>query len=208
MHPLIALAAAAAATVSEPVSLPPKDDCVADASFRRFRSDLLAAAARKDAGRVTAMVSKDIMIDFGGGAGRDAFARAWKLDRPAESGLWSELRLILGLGCTLEGDVASAPSLMDQLPADRDSFMTVLVIKPGATLHEGPSEASPVIARANWSLLTLAESGGSEDWAAIALDAGGVGYIRRAHVRSPIDYRAVFQKRNGRWEMTVLVAGD
>ena len=206
MPGLIGLAAAAA--VAAPVELPPKDECVADPSFRRFRAELLATAERRDVKRLEAMVSKDVMVDFGGGAGRAAFASAWKLDRPQQSALWAELRLILSLGCTLEDGTASSPSLMDQLPEDRDAFMSLLVIKPGAALHKAPDAASPVVARQNWTLLTMADKGGSEDWAPIALDGGGTAYIRRTEVRSPIDYRAVFQKRKGRWEMTALVAGD
>lgn len=197
-----------AAPAPAPVRLPPVDRCAADPSFSRFRADLAEAVERRDRDHVLALVADDIMVDFGGGHGRSAFIEAWKLERPAESKLWAELAEILRLGCTIEGETATSPSLMEQLREDRDAFMTLLAVKPGAVLREGPSDDSPVLRRLDWDLLTLAPKGGADGWFPIALDGGRTGYVRQEHVRSPIDYRAVFAKEKGRWRMTVLVAGD
>ena len=35
-----------------------------------------------------------------------------------------------------------------------------------------------------------------------------IGYIKSEFVRSPIDYRAMFEFSNGRWLMTFFAAGD
>jgi hypothetical protein len=191
-----------------PARLPPVDRCAADPSFGRFRAELLSALERRDREHLLAIVAEDIMVDFGGGQGRAAFIEHWGLGQPKESGLWAELGQILRLGCTMQGGTASSPSLMDQLPADRDAFMTLLAVKPGAALREAPSEASPAIRRLDWDLLTLAPKGAVEGWFAVMLEDGGTGYVLWEHVRSPVDYRAVFSKQSGRWAMTVLVAGD
>jgi hypothetical protein len=37
---------------------------------------------------------------------------------------------------------------------------------------------------------------------------GRSGYIRQALFRGFDDYRAVFERRHGRWRMTAFVAGD
>jgi hypothetical protein len=42
----------------------------------------------------------------------------------------------------------------------------------------------------------------------VKLAGGQQGYIASAYVRSPLDYRIVFEKRQGRWLITTLVAGD
>jgi hypothetical protein len=203
------LAALLLLTASPPLTrLPPVDRCAADSSFSRFRADLVDAIARRDRDHVLGILADDVMVDFGGGHGRAAFIEHWALDRPEESRLWTELGQILRLGCTIEGATASAPSLTNQLPADRDAFMTLLAVKPGAALREAPSETSPVIRRLDWDLLTLAPKGAVEGWFPILLEDGGTGYVRWEHVRSPVDYRAVFSKQDGRWKVTVLVAGD
>jgi hypothetical protein len=191
-----------------PVRLPPVDQCAADASFGRFRAELLEAIERRDEDHVLSIIADDIMVDFGGGHGSAAFTEAWALDRPKESRLWAELAEILRLGCTIGEGTASAPSLMHQLPAERDGFMTLLAVRPDAVLRAAMSDGSPALRRLDWDLLTLADKGGDETWAPITLGGDRTGYVRRGHVRSPVDYRAIFQKRNGRWEMTALVAGD
>ena len=203
------LAALLLATASPPaIRLPPVDRCAADSSFSRFRADLLGAIERRDREHLLRIVADDVMVDFGGGHSRPAFIQHWALDRPGESRLWAELGRILRLGCTIEGETASSPSLLGQLPADRDAFMTLLAVRPGAALHRAPSEASAVIRRLDWDLLTLAPKGGDEGWFPVVLEDGGTGYVRSEHVRSPLSYRAVFSKQNGQWKMTVLVAGD
>jgi len=189
-------------------TLPPVDECEADGSFRQFRRDLVRALERKDVAHVTAALSPDVMIDFGGGHGRAAFVRAWALEEPQTSRLWRELRLVLSLGCTLDGDTAASPSLLDQLPPERDAFMTLLAVRPGAAVRARPTDASPVLATLNWDLLTLADKGGEEGWFPVVLGDGRAGYVRQQDVRSPLDYRVVFQKRGGGWAITALVAGD
>ena len=47
-----------------------------------------------------------------------------------------------------------------------------------------------------------------EDWTAVALRDGRRGYVHSRYVRSPIDYRAYFRKKDGRWWMVMLLAGD
>jgi hypothetical protein len=34
------------------------------------------------------------------------------------------------------------------------------------------------------------------------------GFVALQYIRSPVDYRAYFQKSGGRWRMTLFIAGD
>ena len=81
----VMLAFAMAASL-QATTLPPVDECEADGSFRQFRRDLVRALERKDVAHVTAALSPDVMIDFGGGHGRAAFVRAWGLESPRRAG--------------------------------------------------------------------------------------------------------------------------
>ena len=192
---------------AEPLRLPPVDACAADASFSAYRTELRAAIAAKDREAVLAAVAEDIVIDFGGGAGRAAFAEAWRLDAPEVSRLWAELGGVLELGCTRDGDALVAPSLFAQLPESADAFESLLAVKPGSALRSKPHDDAPAVAPLDWHLLTLL--GDTEDgWMRASLPDGRSGYIRREDVRSPVDYRAHFTKLRGRWRMTSFVAGD
>lgn len=47
-----------------------------------------------------------------------------------------------------------------------------------------------------------------EAWTPVIAPDGQAGYISSQYVRSPIDYRAFFTKKDGRWRMVMLLAGD
>ncbi|WP_298609446.1 hypothetical protein [uncultured Thiothrix sp.] len=48
----------------------------------------------------------------------------------------------------------------------------------------------------------------NEQWVTVKLDNGKKGYVASQYIRSSFDYRAFFEKSNGRWQMTVFIAGD
>jgi len=187
--------------------VPPVDDCGGDPSLQAYRARLNDAVRQKSVAGLRALVDPNVLIDFGGGVGRAAFEAHWRLDRPAESPLWSELRIVLGLGCRIIGAAAVAPSLGDLLPDDVDPFNTVVAIG-GAPLRSAPREGSPIVVRLDWDLLVLADEDLSKAWLPIALPDGRRGFVRQADVRSPLDYRATFEKRPGGWTMTQFVSGD
>ena len=47
-----------------------------------------------------------------------------------------------------------------------------------------------------------------ESWRAVRLPDGRAGFVDRRYLRSPIDYRAAFARIDGRWQMTLFLAGD
>ena len=47
-----------------------------------------------------------------------------------------------------------------------------------------------------------------EGWTVVRLADGSLAYVQSDSVRSPIDHRAIFSRRNGRWRMTIFIAGD
>lgn len=208
MNSGLAIVIAAFAAVAAPNRLPPIDQCLSDPSFVVYRSGLLDAVRQQDRERLLAALADDIIVDFGGGSGKPLFAANWALDRSPTSRVWDELGRALALGCASSGDAFVAPSAIAQLDSDRDGFATLFAIVPGTQLRTEPRDDSEVVATLDWDLLTSGEQVASSEWLAVRLDDGRTGFVRRSQVRSPLDYRAVFEKRGERWLMTAFVAGD
>ncbi|MEA3013613.1 MAG: hypothetical protein QOD42_2158 [Sphingomonadales bacterium] len=201
---LAALALAALPAALPARTLPPRDECAADPDFARFRAELLDIVARHDATRLLAVVADDIRFDFGGGEGRRAFAGEWGLADPDRSGLWVELAKALASGCARDGGTMSAPYIFRRFPDELDVFSSG-VAGLGARLYrtqvtDGDSVPIP------WEILDEAERDGG--WTRVRLADGRAGFIETAHLLSPIDYRAIFEKRDGQWRMTMFIAGD
>lgn len=204
---LLASLAAAVPAATSPRRLPPVDQCASDRSFAAFRSDLLKVIAAKDSKRLLALLAKDVTVDFGGGAGKADFAATWGLDKPGSSRLWSEAAKALALGCVRHGQSLSAPSLGGQLGDHDEPFELVLAL-PGALLKAAPSDTAPTMLKLHWHILTVGARPERSPWVAAALSDGRKGFVREDGLRSPLDYRFVFEKRGGRWLVTAFVAGD
>jgi len=189
---------------------PPIDQCSSDRSFVLFREALRAAVARRDAEYVLGALADDILVDFGGSVGRQAFIEAWELDRPESSRLWDELAEVLRLGCG-EGEdgLLLAPSLWVQMDDHPDPSSVVLATRPGAVLRSAPDPNAPAVAELEWDMLTLRPHSSRDEWHAVSLADGRTGFVHHEEVRSLLDYRAAFRRSDdGQWRMVFFVAGD
>jgi hypothetical protein len=172
----------------------------------------VAAIGRQSVAYLLRIAADDIEYSFGEAPGRAGFAAMWELDSPATSRLWRELGAALRLGCARDREGALwAPSM--SMPAagdeDGDPAATVVAVAHGAALRAAPSDASHAVAMLDWDVLSVGpDDDGESAWLAASLADGRGGYVRRGAVRSRADFRAVFEKRRGRWRMTAFVAGD
>ena len=58
-----------------------------------------------------------------------------------------------------------------------------------------------------WTVLEeVGHDGGS--WIEASTPKGRRGYVSTAQARSLLDYRLIFGRRDGRWQITAFVAGD
>jgi hypothetical protein len=101
------------------------------------------------------------------------------------------------------------------MPDSLDPFETVVAVAKDAKLYADPSETSKVVRDVTNAILrvSLDADPAPAGWMrADAVDTNGrivaSGFVREADVRSPIDYRAVFQKTQNRWWLGAFVAGD
>ena len=142
----LALASLALAAPATPTRLPPVEQCGADPSFVQFRTELLAAVARKDRAALMDLLADDVLVDFGGGQGKTAFAANWDLTMPsaARCGMNWMPRSIAA--ARQSGDALVSPSLIAQFPDELDGFET-LVALPGTPLRAKPDDDAAAASR-------------------------------------------------------------
>ena len=194
--------------------LPPVDE--ADPLFRAFRDSTLAALARRDTTFLYGIVSPDIRTSFGADGGIADFRRTWAMDDP-DTRLWSELARVLGMGGAFAADsMFMTPYVYAVWPDSLDAFEFVAVTSPRAAVRSAPGARADTIGTASHSILPLADWRGMPEtaaepdtsWAGVVLPDGRTGWLRAEDVHSPVGWRAIFARRDGRWTMTAFVAGD
>lgn len=189
--------------------LRPVDEAATRPDFFSFRAQLLADVARRDVQALLAVVRKDIKNSFGGNDGIDEFKTLWEIDQ-ADSKVWEILATVLGLGGSFTADNQfSAPYVFSRWPQGVHAYDYVAIIGTDVRARAAPEASSDVLARLSYDIVEQVDSTlASDDWAAIRLPGGRLGYVAKRYVRSPIDYRAIFEKSDGRWQMSILIAGD
>ena len=199
-----------ASTVQAPRVLRPIDEAAKVPSFAAFRNNLIAIVKARDTKKLEAMIAPNIKLSFGGDEGLDDFRKEWKPDRP-DSKLWPELDTILRLGGSFQGDNHFfAPYVYSAFPNDLDAFENGVIIDRNVPMRSKPSPTAPVIARLTHEIVG-AEMGTPESrvWVKVTrLVKPTTGYVAARATRSPIGYRAGFERVNGKWMMTILIAGD
>ncbi len=186
----------------------PKDEGPNDAGFLAFRDTLLAIIARRDTAALLAVVDSNVKSSFGGDEGIVNFRGFWELDSPT-SRLWATLEDVLRHGGSFEGGDFVAPYTFHALPDSLDAFSTLIVRDSAVRVHARRDAESATLALLSYDLVPAADDLEPDTlWVAVALRDGGAGYIRAEQVRSPIDHRAFFTRRDGRWWLVMLLAGD
>ena len=188
----------------------PVDEAAKDPSFVAFRASLIEIVRKRDTKALLATIADDIKTDFGGGGGRNDFIKHWKLDTDL-SPIWEELDAILALGGKFTTpDVFWAPYVYSAWPDDVDSFEYVAAVRNDVVVRDGVKP----IATLDHHLVRIAAKdpirlgNPHAPRRRVVLPDKREGWVPVDEIRSPVDYRAAFDKKNGVWTMTALVAGD
>jgi hypothetical protein len=191
----------AAAQVEGP-KLMPVDEAKKDPSLLAFRDQLLGAVRRHDVEAVVAAADPKIRTSFGAGGGTGVLRQM--LQRPET---WTDLEQILSLGGAPMGGADSfwAPYVYSNWPEARDAFTSLAVIADSVPLKASPT-AAPTAMLA-YDIVDRVDDP-HDGWQQIKLSDGRTGLVETKFIRSPIGYRAGFNKIGGHWRMTALVAGD
>jgi hypothetical protein len=194
----------------------PVDEAAKDPSFFTFRARLMQAVQRRDATFLLSILSPKIENSFGGDGGIEEFKTTWKPER-AQSEVWIELAKALSLGGAFDKDGAfSAPYVFAKWPEDTsiDVFGSGAILGENVRVRAAPQITSSVMRNLSFDIVEVPDwqrnkaRGEKRDWIKVKLADGQSGYIAEEFIRSGIDYRAVFQKQDGRWLMSAFIAGD
>jgi len=207
---LLLLVAALQLSQAEPLRAPPIDQCGDDPTFVEYREKLAGAIALKDADALRPLVDREIKYNFGpdGDGGWSGFVREWNLDRPADSELWLELSEVLSLGCAWNDGQPTAPSNFSSLSELDHSLPVYFAVHKGAAFRTRPDDSAPLVMELEDHVLLENVDVAPEGWLNAQLTDGRTGFVRMSAVRSAIDYRAGFERRDGKWVMTFFIAGD
>lgn len=215
---IILMLAAAAIVAGQERFVRPVDDARQEASFLAFRKRLIAAAERKDAKFIYSILDPKIQLNFGGDEGIATFKRAWKLET-RDSNFWQEFLLVMRNGGSFIGEgrrrltMFAAPYTHTDWPEDLDPFEHSVIFGSNVNLRERPEINARVIERLSYNVVKVdgeatVMSNDVPDWFKVTTLGGKSGYVKAEYVRSPIDFRAGFEKRRGVWKMIFFIAGD
>jgi hypothetical protein len=109
-----------------------------------------------------------------------------------------------------------APYIFTDFPEDLDAFEYQVIFGENVNLRFRPDAAAEVTAQLSYNVVkvdyenSIGDGGepATYSWLKIETLGGKKGFVSAKYVRSPIDYRACFEKKNGKWKMTTFVAGD
>ena len=197
----------------------PVDEGKKDASFYAFRTKLIAAAERKDSKYIFSKIDRNIYLSYGGDAGISDFKRIWRIEK-ADSKFWNEFLAVIKNGgkfSTEDGEKQfDAPYTFMSFPAGLDNFEHEAIFGNNVNLREKPTAGAAVITTLSYNVVKVdyensvkvKKSETEYDWLKVETLGGKKGYVKADYVRSPIDYRAVFEKKGGVWKLTNFIAGD
>ena len=196
-----------------PHIIAPSDAGKADAALNAVIETLVKAAEAQDFAAFEAVMTPESTASFGGDEGPEGFKRAYGIGEP-ESPFWTAFLEAARLGgAFLQDDLYTLPYTAGHLPETADPYLSVIAIGDKTLLYAEPKEGAAVVADVTHQILEQIDIEPADlektgpDFVHVKADAG-TGYVKIGEVRSPLDYRAVFQKIDGVWKLVAFVAGD
>lgn len=196
-------------TPSVEPTLKPVDEASRRPDFLEFRRRLQDAVARRDEVVVLASVHPNVRVSFGDSGGIQAFRKEVVNSRTED--FWGEFGAILRLGGRFRmGNAFDAPYTFSAWPSEYDSFECLAVIGTRVRVRAAPGLSSRILTALDFAIVRalLPDAPATPGWRRVELADGRTGYISSRYVRSPIDYRALFEFQDGRWWLMAYVAGD
>ncbi|TGL55583.1 SH3 domain-containing protein [Leptospira kemamanensis] len=200
-------------------SLPPIDHSSKDKSFLEFKTKLQKVLKSKDRKGLEAIIDSDIHFSFGPESGKKDFLKSFQLtDKPNESDFWNLLTdtIQLGFRQNQEGQMV-APYFFETFPSDYDPFSHYLIIGKNVNVREDASKDSKSLGLLSYQIVRSEaddldgrrmEKESNCNWKKICTPQGKAGFVCDRFIRSPLDYRAFFEKRKDKWVLSIFVVGD
>ena len=163
--------------------------------------------AARNADALLRIVDPEIRVSFGSSSGIEAFKDYHLSDREVD--FWAEFDFILRHGGRLRTvDAFDAPYPFSDWPAEFDPFECLAVTGSRVRLRVEPSFTATTLTLISYAIVERLDYEPSADWWRVRLADGRSGYMASRYLRSPVDYRALFEFKNGRWLLVAYIAGD
>ncbi len=190
----------------------PVDESNMDESFKEFKEELKLAIENKNLDFILKALDKEVFNSFGGNEGVQGFKEYWQINNN-DTELWEIIGEVISLGGSFsedeEGKTFIAPYVTSNWPLGVDEFEYIAVIDSNVSLRELPDTLSPEVKKLNYEILKYDNSYYEDkNWIKVETGTGEKGFVLNKKVRSPIDYRIGFQKREGNWKIIWFVSGD
>jgi hypothetical protein len=184
----------------------PRDTCGDLEGAGAFRRNLAEAVRLRDADAFVALAAEDIKLDFGGGSGRAELRKRLTSD---EWNLWRELDELLALGCAVnkQGGL-TIPWYFEQKTTGVDPMAGMIVTGEEVPLRSSPEEEGTPLRTISWDVVEIGSLRPDATYQQVTTTEGEQGFIATDKLRSLIDYRLSATRRNSRWSIVSLVAGD
>ncbi|MGD9715048.1 MAG: SH3 domain-containing protein [Thermomicrobiales bacterium] len=156
------------------------------------------------------MLHPNVKVSFGGESGPEDFEAHWKLD-DSSSEFWDAMAELLALGGSVTPKCMGfvAPYVFSEWPEEYDAFEHGVIVGSQVRLRSAPSLDGLIIGALSFDIVQwVPDDKEVPGWVGVETLDGKRGYVADRYVRSPITYRAIFTKTEGRWYLTALVAGD
>ncbi len=183
----------------------PIDQAARDPDLLMLRAQMLRALALGDVETVVAVADPEIRLSFGGDYGTESFR-----EMLGEASYRGELATALALGGVLQSDsLFVTPYTFDRFPDDVDPFEGLVALGPAVEVREEPENDGRVITTLSYEIVLYDYDAPYIDgWTPVRLSDDSLGWARDDEVRGAVDYRAIFVRRDGRWVLTMFLAGD
>ncbi|XDD55232.1 SH3 domain-containing protein [Leptospira sp. WS4.C2] len=201
----------------DPVFLKPVDTSREDKDFYSFKQKLEKSVKEKDLKFIESIVDPQISFSFSeDGMGKTRFLNHWKLDKnPKNSEFWNVFSQTINLGFTYKDNIWSAPFLFNLTPESIDSYSFSLITGNTVNIRNKPSKNGAILTQLSWEFVkneydeSNLKPNANEPckWKKVCISDGQVGYICEQYLRSPMDHRVGFSKKNHNWMMIFFVEG-
>lgn len=201
----------------DPVLLKPTDSSREDKDFFSFKQKLEKAIQEKNVKFIESIIDPQISFAFSeDGMGKTKFLKHWKLDKkPKNPEFWDRLSQTINLGFTFKDNIWSAPFLFNQTPESVDSYNSSLIIGNTVNVRNKPSKKGAILTQLSWEFVKNEYDENLKqdpkepcNFKKVCISDGQIGYICEQYLRSPMDYRVGFSKKNNSWMMIFFVEGS
>lgn len=207
---LLLAAFGAAPAAAQGRTLPPVDEAAGDASWLRFKKQLMGAIEKRDMKFLVSILDKNVRNQDERTRGIAHFRKQWELDT-ADTAVWRELAAALQLGGAYitrnKRREFCAPYLLGRWPDDISPVDHAVAIAREAPVLSEPSASSPAIGSLSYDIVYVSDweiddkADAKRKWVKIRYKDRD-GYLAEEQVRSPIEHAACFVKSGNAWRMT------